>query len=125
MRALILILILLVVGAIALVATGFVNIDQTRGAEAPNVGVNQNRVAVSGGQSPAFKVETGKIEVGTGERTIPVPEIRIAPGGAAAPAPVQPGQPQAQPQAQPQPQPQPRPAAPAANAPATTDSTQQ
>lgn len=104
MRAIILILMLLVVGAIALVATGFVNITQTQPAVAPGVAANGDGVTVKGGQEPKFKVETGKIEVGTGQRTIPVPEIRVAPGGtAAAPA-----------------------TAPAANGqqPATTDSTQ-
>ncbi len=114
MRALILVLILLVVGAIALVATGFVDLNQTRGAQVPNVGVSGNGVTVQGGQTPKFDVETGKIEVGTGQRTIPVPEIRIAPGGdsAAPQPPVQPAQPA------------PAPARPAPAGPATTDSTQ-
>ncbi|WP_300973552.1 hypothetical protein [Sphingomonas sp. LHG3406-1] len=104
MRAIILILILLVVGAIALVATGFVNVTQTQRAEVPAVAVGDNGVVVKGGEEPKFKVETGKIEVGTGKATIPVPEIRVAPGGNSA-APAQGQQ-------------------PAGAQPATTDSTQ-
>ncbi|GAA3997785.1 hypothetical protein [Sphingomonas humi] len=105
MRAIILLLILLIVGAIALVATGFVNISQTRPAEVPAVAVGSDGVVIKGGQKPAFDVQTGKIEVGSGRATVPVPEIRIAPGGT--------GNASAAPQAQP------------ANGqqPATTDST--
>ena len=111
MRAVILILILLIVGAIALVSTGFVNVNQTQGAEVPAVAVGKDGVVLKGGQEPKFKVETGRIEVGSGQATIPVPEIRVAPGGTGnAPA-------------QPQPQPS-QPAQPAGQQPATTDSTQ-
>lgn len=113
MRGLILILILLIVAAIAAVATGFINIDQTRPAALPDVDATGNGVVARGGQAPAFDVQTGRIEVGTGERTVKVPEIRIAPSGGQAPQ----LQPQAQPQ-QPQAQPQAQQGAP------TTDSTQ-
>jgi hypothetical protein len=112
MRALILVLILLVVGAIALVSTGFVNVNQTQGAEVPAVAVGSDGVVVKGGQEPKFKVETGKIEIGSGQATIPVPEIRVAPGGNGA---------------APQPAPVTRPPAPPpapGQQPATTDSTQ-
>jgi hypothetical protein len=113
MRALILVLILLVVGAIALVSTGFVNVNQTQGAEPPAVAVGSDGVVVKGGQEPKFKVETGKIEIGSGQATIPVPEIRVAPGGNGnAPAAQQPQPQPAQPRQAPQQQP------------ATTDSTQ-
>ena len=114
MRAVILILILLVVGAIALVSTGFVNVNQTQGAEAPAVAVGKDGVVLKGGQEPKFKVETGRIEVGSGKATIPVPEIRVAPGGNGNQQPAtQPGQ--ARPTQQPQ---------PSGQQPATTDSTQ-
>lgn len=116
MRAVILVLILLVVAAIALVATGFVNVNQTQPAEAPAVQVGSDGVVVQGGQQPKFQVETGRIEVGSGQRTIPVPEIRIAPGGNGA-APTQPGQQPAAPPAT-------RTTQTPAPAPATTDSTQ-
>lgn len=107
MRAVILVLMLLIVGAIALVATGFVNVNQVQPAEAPAVAVGSDGVVVKGGQKPEFQVQTGKIEVGSGQATIPVPEIRVAPGGN--------GNASAQPQQQQPVQPQP----------ATTDSTQQ
>lgn len=113
MRGLILILILLVVAAIAAVATGLVNISQTRPAAVPQVSTTDKGVVAKGGQTPAFGVSTGKIEVGTGERTVRVPEIRVAPGGEA---------PQT---AQPQPgQARPVHAEPARKGAATTDSTQ-
>ncbi|UUR07426.1 hypothetical protein [Sphingomonas glaciei] len=112
MRAVILVLMLLIVGAIALVATGFVNVNQTQPAQAPGVAVGSDGVVVKGGQKPEFEVQTGRIEVGSGKATIPVPEIRVAPGGNGnAPA-------------HPQPQPA-QPAQPAGQQPATTDSTQQ
>lgn len=110
MRAVILVLMLLIVGAIALVATGFVNVNQTQPAQAPGVAVGSDGVVVKGGQKPEFEVQTGRIEVGSGKATIPVPEIRVAPGGNGnAPAQPQPAQP----------------AQPAGQQPATTDSTQQ
>src|SRR6476469_6771122 len=90
-RAIILLLILVVVAGIAAVATGFININQTRSAAVPAVSATGNGVVAKGGQTPAFDVSTGKVEIGTGERTVKVPEIRIAPSGnqaapAAAPA---------------------------------------
>lgn len=88
MRGIILILILLVVAAIAAVSTGFINVNQTRPAALPDVDATNKGVVAKGGQTPAFDVQTGKVEIGTGERTVKVPEIRIAPGGnTAAPAP--------------------------------------
>jgi hypothetical protein len=108
MRAVILLLILVIVGAIALVATGFVNVNQTQPAQAPGVAVGSDGVVVKGGQKPEFEVQTGKIEVGSGQATIPVPEIRVAPGSNGNAAP----QPQSQPVQNGQ-------------QPATTDSTQQ
>ncbi|WP_426265992.1 hypothetical protein [Sphingomonas sp. LHG3443-2] len=110
MRAVILILILLIVGAIALVATGFVNVNQTQPAQAPGVAVGSDGVVVKGGQKPEFEVQTGRIEVGSGKATIPVPEIRVAPGGNG--------------NASQQPQPQTQPVQ-NSQQPATTDSTQQ
>jgi hypothetical protein len=108
MRGIILILILLVVAAIAAVATGFLNIDQTRGAEVPAVSVTDNGVVAKGGQPPAFDIDTGKVKL-----VPPKIEVTPRPDNEAAPAPA-PGA------TQPQPQPQP----PAQAAPATTDSTQ-
>lgn len=72
MRAIILVLILLVVAAIAAVATGFLNINQTRPAAAPKVDVTNNGVVAKGGQAPAFQIETGKVQVKP-------PEIQVTP----------------------------------------------
>jgi hypothetical protein len=118
MRAVILILILLVVGAIALISTGFVNVNQTQPAQAPGVAVGDDGVVLKGGQKPKFQVETGRIEVGSGTATIPVPEIRVAPGGNGSAA-----QQQQRPQ-QPAAPPATRTTQTPAPAPATTDSTQ-
>jgi beta-lactam-binding protein with PASTA domain len=109
MRGLILILILLVVAAIAAVATGFINIDQTRGVEVPAVSVTDNGVVAKGGQAPAFDVDTGKVKV------VP-PQIQVTPRSDSPPEPA--GQQPSPTQQQPAPQPQSEPAA------ATTDSTQ-
>jgi hypothetical protein len=81
MRAVILVLILAVVAAIVLVATGLININQTRPAEAPSVSVNSNGVTATGGQTPAFDVETGTVSVGTNQANVqvPVPSVRVNP----------------------------------------------
>ncbi len=81
MRAVILVLILAVVAAIVLVATGLININQTRPAEVPSVSVNSNGVTATGGQTPAFDVETGTVSVGTNQAnvTVPVPSVRVNP----------------------------------------------
>src|SRR4051794_33513640 len=57
MRALIFILIVAIIVIIAAVATGFLNINQTREAKAPAVSATPNGVTAKGGQAPAFDVE--------------------------------------------------------------------
>lgn len=81
MRAIILVLILAVVGLIVLVATGLLDINQTRPAQAPEVSVTQEGVSATGGQTPAFDVETGTVSVGANEATVkvPVPTVRVNP----------------------------------------------
>jgi hypothetical protein len=81
MRAVLLILILAIVAVIAAVASGFVNINQIREAKAPEVATTSNGVTAKGGQTPAFDVETGSVKVGTKERTVKVPELKIEPAG--------------------------------------------
>jgi hypothetical protein len=83
MRAVLLLLILAVVALIVLVATGLLDISQTRPAEAPQVSVNENGVTATGGQTPAFDVETGTVSVGTNQAnvTVPVPTVRVNPPG--------------------------------------------
>jgi hypothetical protein len=84
MRAVLLILILAVVALIAAFGTGFLDINQTRGAKAPDVDAGQNGLAASGGQTPAFDVETGSVQVGTKQATVPLPTVEVTPAGNSA-----------------------------------------
>ena len=85
MRAVLLIVIIAVVALIAAVATGFLNINQIRGARAPAVSASGNGVTASGGQAPAFQVETGSIKVGSKDAQVKVPTLEVArPGNDAA-----------------------------------------
>jgi hypothetical protein len=79
MRALLLILIVAVLAILVAVWTGFLDIDQIRGAKAPTVSATHNGVVAKGGQAPAFDVETGSVEIGTKNTTVKVPEVRIKP----------------------------------------------
>jgi hypothetical protein len=80
-RAVLLIIILAIVAIILAVATGFLNINQIRGAQAPEVGATNNGVTAQGGQAPAFEVETGSIKVGSKDANVKLPTIRVAPAG--------------------------------------------
>ena len=77
MRAVLLILILAVVAIIAAVATGMIDISQTREARVPQISATTNGITASGGQSPAFQVETGSVQVGTGATNVTTPTVRI------------------------------------------------
>ena len=77
MRAIIMILILVVVLILAGIGTGFIDVDQIRGAKAPDISATQNGVVAQGGQTPAFDVETGSVTVGTKDTTVKVPEVRV------------------------------------------------
>ena len=79
MRAVILVLILAVVALIIAIQTGFLDIQQTRGAEAPEISANASGVSATGGQAPAFDVETGKVAIGSKDRnvTVQVPTIEV------------------------------------------------
>ena len=77
MRAILLILILGVVALIAAIATGFLDISQTRGVKAPAVGASNGTIRASGGQSPAFEVQTGSVGVGSREANVDVPKIEV------------------------------------------------
>ena len=79
MRAIILILILAVVVILAGVGTGFIDIDQIRGAKAPAVSATENGVVAQGGQTPAFDVETGSVTVGAKDATVKVPQVHVNP----------------------------------------------
>ena len=90
MRAVLLVLILAVVVLIGAVATGFINIRQLRGAEAPDISASRNGVTATGGQTPSFDIETGSVGVGSRDATIKVPELQVnPPANQAAPAPNQ------------------------------------
>ena len=79
MRALILILIIAIVAVIAAVTTGFLDINQIRGAKAPVVATTGNGVVAKGGQAPSFDVETGSVKVGSKEATMKVPTLEVRP----------------------------------------------
>ena len=86
MRALILVLIVAIVAIIAAVATGFLDINQIRGAKAPEIAANRNGITATGGQPPAFDVETGSVRVGSQDANVKVPSLEVQrPGDQAAP----------------------------------------
>ena len=67
---------LVIIGLIvvAAFAFGFVNVDQTRDARMPDV-----KVQTSGGQAPAFDVNTAEVDVGTRTEAIEVPTVDVRP----------------------------------------------
>jgi hypothetical protein len=77
MRAIIFILIIAVLAGIAAFATGFLNISQTRDAQAPNVAATGSGVSAKGGQAPAFDVQTGSLKVGAKDRNVTVPTLQV------------------------------------------------
>jgi hypothetical protein len=83
MRAILLILILAVVVLIGAIASGMLDISQTRSAKAPDVDVSRNGVTATGGQAPAFDVEAGSVSVGAKPTnvTIPAPTLSVNPAG--------------------------------------------
>ena len=75
MRALLTLLGLAVIVFVVLMLFGFINFDQTRKAVV---------------QAPAFKVNVGKVAVGSETKTVSVPTISVQkPANASAPAPAQ------------------------------------
>jgi len=79
MRAVLLLLIVIVVVVIAGVASGFIDINQIRGAQVPQVSATHNGVVAKGGQTPAFDVQTGSVEVGSRNATVKVPALEVKP----------------------------------------------
>ncbi|MCH8617086.1 hypothetical protein LZ016_13380 [Sphingomonas sp. SM33] len=88
MRPVLLVLILAVVVLIALVATGLLNINQTRPAEVPKVEATREGIVAKGGKAPAFDVETGSVSVQAKEKTVavPVPTLKVNEANEQAPA---------------------------------------
>ncbi|MBA2920706.1 hypothetical protein GON01_06800 [Sphingomonas sp. MAH-20] len=70
MRALLAIIAIIVLLLIIGVATGFLNINQTKEASLP-------KVEVKGGQAPAFDANVGAVDVGTKNETIKVPTVDV------------------------------------------------
>lgn len=79
MRAVLLVLIIVVLALLAGVATGFLDINQIRGARAPEVQATTNGIVAKGGQTPKFDVETGSVEIGTRNATVQVPSVEVKP----------------------------------------------
>lgn len=77
MRSVLLILILGIVALIALFASGLINVSQTREARAPQLEAVDGSIRAQGGQSPAFEVQTGSVEVGTREANVAVPKVEV------------------------------------------------
>jgi cytochrome c556 len=89
MRAVLIVLIIIVLAILAAVATGFLDINQIRGAKAPQLSTTSNGVMAKGGQTPAFDVETGSVKVGTVQKSMKVPTVSVVKpaDNQAAPAP--------------------------------------
>lgn len=57
---------------VAAFAFGLINVDQTRTGELPTVNVE-----TSGGQAPAFDVDTAEVNVGSKSETIQTPTVDV------------------------------------------------
>jgi hypothetical protein len=77
MRTVILILVIIILAVIAAIATGFLDINQIRSAQAPEVSTTHNGIVTKGGQAPAFDVQTGSVTVGAKETTVKVPALEV------------------------------------------------
>jgi hypothetical protein len=81
MRAILLILIIAVVAIIGLIASGLIDIRQTRGGSIPTAELDNGAIRATAGESPAFRVETGTVAVGSKEKEVKVkvPSVEIRP----------------------------------------------
>lgn len=68
MRAILSLLLIVVIGLIAAIWLGFIDIDKTREGKLP-------AIRAEGGQLPGFDVKTGGVGVGTTNRTVEVPKV--------------------------------------------------
>lgn len=68
MRAILGILLVVVIAGIAAFALGFLDVDKTKDGKLPVI-------RAEGGQLPGFEVSTGKLEVGTKNTTVEVPNV--------------------------------------------------
>jgi hypothetical protein len=86
MRAVLLVIIIVIILLIVALATGLLNINQVRGGRVPAVSATGNGVSASGGQAPAFQVETGSIKVGSKPAQVKVPTVELTRAGNSAAA---------------------------------------
>ncbi|HET7575901.1 MAG TPA: hypothetical protein VFK19_04955 [Sphingomicrobium sp.] len=77
MRIVIFVLVIVVLAFIAALATGYLDIDQLRGAKAPQLSTTDNGVVAQGGQTPTFDVQTGSVRIGAQEKTVKVPKLVV------------------------------------------------
>ena len=66
----IIVAVIAILAVIAAFAFGLIDINQTKQMKAPEV-------SVSGGQAPAFDVDTAKVDVGTKSTTVDVPKVEV------------------------------------------------
>ena len=66
----IIVAVIAILAIIAAFAFGLVDINQTKEMKAPEV-------SVSGGQAPAFDVDTAKVSVGTKSTDVTVPKVSV------------------------------------------------
>lgn len=71
-RTVLIILALAALVLLVLLATGVLNVNQTREAKLPNVDVS-----AEGGQAPAFDVDAKRVVVGTTETNVTVPDVDV------------------------------------------------
>jgi hypothetical protein len=77
MRAVISVLVIALVAIIAAIATGFLDINQIRSAQAPQISTTQNGVVAKGGQTPSFDIETGSVKVGAQDTQVKIPSLQV------------------------------------------------
>lgn len=87
MRAIFVLLIVAVIGLIAAIQLGLINITQTQPATAPSVTAENGVIRAEPGQTPAFDVETGTVGVGTREANVVVPQVEVTKGQATVKVP--------------------------------------
>ena len=88
MRAILLILIVAVAALILAVSTGLIDINQTRGARTPAISAANGGVTATGGQTPAFQIETGSVAIGSRDANVSVPQVKVERGSAGIKVPV-------------------------------------
>lgn len=72
MRAILVLIGLVALGAVVMMMTGMLRINQQQGATLPTVSVQ-----AEGGQLPRYSAETGSVGVGNTARTVEVPTVEM------------------------------------------------